>query len=78
MKFVALIAKTGTGYSAHLPDLPGCIAAAGTFEETRELIQEAAAFHLEGMVEDGETIPKPVYTAVDIEVPMPGVVEPPP
>ena len=58
MKFVALIAKTGTGYSAHLPDLPGCIAAAGTFEETRELIQEAAAFHLEGMVEDGETIPQ--------------------
>ncbi len=75
MKFVALIAKTGTGYSAHLPDLPGCIAAAGTFEETRELIQEAAAFHLEGMVEDSEQIPEPIYTAVEVEVPAPAPAE---
>ena len=71
MKYVAIIAKTGTGYSAHLPDLPGCIAAAGTYEETRDLIQGAAAFHLEGMVEDGEKIPEPIYTAVEVEVPSP-------
>ena len=31
---MAIVAKTGNGYSAHLPDLPGCIAAADTFEET--------------------------------------------
>ena len=30
MKYVAIIGKTGNGYSAHLPDLPGCIAAAET------------------------------------------------
>ena len=71
MKYVAIIGKTGTGYSAHLPDLPGCIAAAGTFAETRDLIQEAAAFHLEGIVEDGEQIPEPIYTAVEVEVPAP-------
>ena len=34
MKYVAIIGKTGNGYAAHLPDLPGCIAAADTFEET--------------------------------------------
>ena len=71
MKYVALIAKTGTGYSAHLPDLPGCVAAAGTFEETRNLIEEAANFHVEGMVEDGEQIPNPTYAAVEVEVPAP-------
>ena len=76
MKYVALIAKTGTGYSAHLPDLPGCIAAAGTFEETRDLIQEAAAFHLEGMVEDGEQIPEPIYAAVEVEVEVPAPAHP--
>ena len=27
MKYIAVIGKTGNGYSAHLPDLPGCIAA---------------------------------------------------
>ena len=71
MKYVALIAKTGNGYSAYLPDLPGCIAAADTFEETRDLIQEAANYHVEIMVEHGETIPKPVYIAAEVEVQAP-------
>ena len=71
MKYVALIGKTGNGYSAHLPDLPGCIAAADTFEETKQLIEEAANFHAEGMIEDGETIPGPIYAAVEVEVEVP-------
>ena len=69
MKYVALIGKTGNGYSAHLPDLPGCIAAADTFEETRNLIEEAANFHVEGMLEDGDTVPQPNYSAVEVEIP---------
>ena len=69
MKYVALIGKTGNGYSAHLPDLPGCIAAADTFEETSQLIREAANFHVEMMVEDGEAIPEPIYAAIDVEIP---------
>ena len=60
MKYVAIIGKTGNGYAAHLPDLPGCIAAADTFEETKNLIEEAANFHVERMLEDGETIPEPL------------------
>ena len=71
MKYVAFIVKTGNGYSAHLPDIPGCIAAGDTFEETRDLIQEAAIFHLEGMVEDGDLIPEPVSIAVEVEVQIP-------
>jgi predicted RNase H-like HicB family nuclease len=71
MKYVAIIVKTGNGYSAHLPDIPGCIAAGDTFEETRDLIQEAAIFHLEGMVEDGDLIPEPVSIAVEVEVQIP-------
>ena len=71
MKYVAIIGKTGNGYSAHLPDLPGCIAAAETFEETRQLIEEAANFHVEGMVDDGQTIPEPTYAAVEVEVDVP-------
>ena len=68
MKYVALLAKTGTGYSAHLPDLPGCIAAASTFQETLDLIREAANYHVEIMAEHGETIPDPVYVAVEVDV----------
>ena len=73
MKYVAIIGKTGNGYAADLPDLPGCVAAGDTFEETRNLIEEAANFHVEGMLEDGETIPRPIYSAVEVEVTVPAL-----
>ena len=72
MKYVAIVAKTGNGYSAHLPDLPGCIAAGDTFEETSQLIREAATFHVELMAEYGETIPAPTSAAIEVDVPIPG------
>ena len=71
MQYVAIIGKTGNGYSAHLPDLPGCIAAAGAFEETSQLIQEATNYHVELMAEHGESITRPVYTAIEVEVEVP-------
>ena len=74
MKYVAIIAKTGNGYSAHLPDLPGCVAAGDTFEETRDLIRQAASFHLEGIAQDGDPIPEPTSAAVEVDVPVPATV----
>lgn len=59
MRYAVLFEQTGTGYSAHVPDLPGCVAAGATLEETTELIREAIGMHLAGMVEDGEAIPEP-------------------
>ncbi len=59
MKYAVLFEKTDTGYSAHVPDLPGCIAAADTLEETARLMREAIRLHLAGMREDGEPIPEP-------------------
>jgi predicted RNase H-like HicB family nuclease len=47
------------GYSAYVPDLPGCVAAAETLKETRRLIREAVEFHLEAMRADGDPIPEP-------------------
>ena len=47
------------GYSAYLPELPGCVAAGETFEETKELIAEAVRLHLELMEEEGLPIPEP-------------------
>jgi predicted RNase H-like HicB family nuclease len=73
VKYAILIERTDNGYSAYAPDLPGCIAAGDTFEETRQLIEEAANFHVEGMIEDGETIPEPLNTAVEVEVEVPTV-----
>ena len=42
-----LIEETGAGYSAHIPDLPGCIAAAGGYSDNVKLIHEAIEFHIE-------------------------------
>ncbi len=74
MKYVAIVVKAGNGYSAYLPDLPGCIAAGDTFEETSCLIHEAAVFHLEGMAEDEEVFPEPSSIAIEIEVEAPAMV----
>ena len=71
MKYVAIVVRAGNGYSAYLPDLPGCVAAGDTFEETARLIQEAAAFHLEGMAEDEEAFPEPSSIAIEVEVEAP-------
>ena len=58
-KYAVFFEPTGTGYSAHVPDLPGCVAAASTMEETRQLMREAIEFHIEGMRLHGEAVPSP-------------------
>ena len=67
-RYVALIEKTGTGYSAHVPDLPGCIAAAERLRTTVKLIHEAIEFHIEGMLLHGEHVPAPTTLAELVEV----------
>ena len=74
MKYLAIIEKTGNGYSAYLPDLPGCIAAADSNEETEQLIREGVVYHLELMSEDGDPIPEPATTALVVEVELSAVV----
>ena len=68
MKYVVVYEQTPTGYSAYLPDLPGCVAAGSTREETERLIREAITFHLEGMRESGEAIPEPGTWTETVEV----------
>ncbi len=70
MKYTILYAPTSTGYSAHVPDLPGCVAAAATLEETRQLMKEAIEGHLECTREFGHSIPAPTAVAEGIEVPV--------
>jgi predicted RNase H-like HicB family nuclease len=71
MKFFVLYARTANSYSAHVPDLPGCVAAAATLEETRQLMKEAIEFHLEGMRLHGEHVPEAVTIGEEVEVLVP-------
>jgi predicted RNase H-like HicB family nuclease len=68
VKYVVLIEKTASGYSAHVPDLPGCIAAASTYDGTVQLINEAIPFHIEGMRMNGDVVPEPSTLAETVEV----------
>jgi predicted RNase H-like HicB family nuclease len=59
MKYLVIYEHTPTGFSAFVPDLPGCVAAGAALDETRKLIAGAIELHLSGMREDGESIPEP-------------------
>ena len=68
MRYAVVLEKTGNGYSAYVPDLPGCVAAAETRRETEDLIESALRAHLELMRESGDPIPEPTTWAHQVDV----------
>jgi predicted RNase H-like HicB family nuclease len=56
--YLIVIGRTSTGYSAHCPDVLGCAAVGKTVEEVVANMKKALELHLEGIVEDGQPIPK--------------------
>jgi len=68
MKYAVVIEKADSNYSAYVPDLPGCIATGKTIEEVETEIRNAIEFHLEGMKQDGQTIPLPSSAVEYVEV----------
>lgn len=63
MKYAVIYERTKTGYSAYVPDLPGCVATGRTLQQTERRMREAIEMHLDGMREDGDSIPKPSSVA---------------
>ena len=58
MRYLVVYEKGPTSYSAYSPDVPGCVAAGTTFEETRENMRGAIELHLAGLREDGLPLPE--------------------
>src|SRR5712692_2741703 len=59
-QYIGLIHKeAGSDYGVSFPDFPGVITAGRTLEEARALAEEALAFHLDGLIADGDPIPEP-------------------
>ncbi len=67
--YVVIFETDGDGYSAYVPDLPGCIAAGDTRAEVEELIREGIVFHIEGLKLAGLSVPPPTSIAENIEIP---------
>lgn len=69
MKYLIVIEKTRTGFSAYSPDLDGCVAAARTRPSILLAMQKAVEFHLEGLREQGRRRPAPSTDTAWVEVP---------
>ncbi len=65
LKYAVVIERAPENFSAYVPDLPGCICAADTLAETKNLIREAIQFHIEGLQEDGFAVELPEMSVVD-------------
>ena len=59
MRYCVIFEKCENGYSAYVPDLPGCIAVGETLEAVRASIAEAIDFHIEALREAGYPVPVP-------------------
>ncbi len=58
--FIGLIHKEPeSDYGVSFPDFPGVVTAGETLDEARAMAEEALAFHVEGLLDDGEEIPEP-------------------
>jgi predicted RNase H-like HicB family nuclease len=68
MRYAIVIEKAENNCSAYVPDLPGCVATGGTVEEVESQIREAIAFHLDGLREDGISLPEPSSVVEYLEI----------
>lgn len=58
--YIALLRKDpASDYGVEFPDFPGCATAGIDLDDARVMAAEALELHIQGMVEDGETIPEP-------------------
>jgi predicted RNase H-like HicB family nuclease len=55
-RYVVVFEKTGSGYSAFVPDLPGCIATGPDKPSAEHAIYEAIQFHIEGRKAESEVL----------------------
>lgn len=68
MKYLVIVENGEDGWGAHVPDLPGCIAAGEPRDEVLRLIREAISLHIEGLLEAGEPVPSPSSEGEVVEV----------
>jgi predicted RNase H-like HicB family nuclease len=68
VKYLIVIEPTGTGFSAHSPDLPGCVSTGASCEEVERNMQEAIELHVEGLREEGYPVPEPSTSSSYVEI----------
>ena len=65
LQYAVVYERTPNNYGAYVPDLPGCVSTGDNWDEIRENIREAIAFHIEGLTMDGDPVPDPHMSVGD-------------
>lgn len=68
MRYMVVVEQGPSSFGAYVPDLPGCVAVGESKQEVLQLIQEAIEFHLEGLKDDGASVPQPRSYSEFVEV----------
>lgn len=58
-RYLVVVERTESNYSAYSPDLPGCVATGVTRRDVEERMAEAMKLHVEGLREDDLPVPEP-------------------
>ena len=64
-KYLIIIERTSTGFSAYSHDVDGCVAVGTTKKECEKNMREAFQYHIEFKLEKGYEIPKPKSSAAE-------------
>ena len=56
--YVVVYEEAQNNYCAYLPDFPGCISTGKTWDEVQRMVREALEFHIEGMIQHGDSLPE--------------------
>lgn len=68
MRYMVIVEEGPTSFGAYVPDLPGCAVVGESREEVLTLIREAIELHLEGLKEQGQSVPQPHSSSELVEI----------
>ena len=67
MRYAVVIEKAAGNYSGYVPDLPGCVATGPDIATVEVELRQAIRFHIDGLREDGITVPLPTTVTEYLE-----------
>lgn len=67
-RYLVIYEKSKDGYSAYVPDLPGCTTAASDRKAAEVNIIEAIKLYIEELEEDGLSAPEPTTEASTLTI----------
>ncbi len=70
LAYAVVIEWAGANYAGYAPDLPGYFATGDSVEEVLDLMREGLPFHIEGLLRDGEPVPRPRTRVAIIPIPV--------